>query len=116
MHYLLFHSSVKDYFLCLLLFLQIEEARKKVSEKSTSMHNQILDAHENFKLLEKEFKVLTKNIQGLHKDRDMVEKKRNEALKMRAQIELDLKDLEERISGDARAKVCFRRYSSVFTM
>lgn len=83
---------------------EIEEDRKKVSEKSTSMHNQILDAHENFKLLEKEFKVLTKNIQGLHKDKDMVEKKRNEALKMRAQIELDLKDLEERISGDARAK------------
>ncbi|XP_020250621.1 structural maintenance of chromosomes protein 3 isoform X1 [Asparagus officinalis] len=83
---------------------EIEEGRKKVSEKSTSMHNQILDAHENFKLLEKEFKVLTKSIQGLHKDKDQVEKKRNEALKMRAQIELDLKDLEERISGDARAK------------
>ena len=88
--------------------MQIEEARKKVSEKSTSMHNQILDAHENLKSLEKEFKVLTKNIQGLHKDKELVEKRRNEALKMRAQIELDLKDLEERIYGDVRAKVCFR--------
>ena len=72
------------------------------------MHNQILDAHENLKSLEKEFKVLTKNIQGLHKDKELVEKRRNEALKMRAQIELDLKDLEERIYGDVRAKVCFR--------
>lgn len=83
---------------------KIEEKRKHVSEKSTHMHNQILDAHETLKLLEKDLKTLTKNIQSLHKDKDAVEKKRNEALKMRMQIELDLKDLEERTSGDARAK------------
>lgn len=102
----------KDYFL-FYFHLQIEDARKKVSEKSTNMHNQILDAHENSKSLEKEFKALTKNIQSLQKDRELVEKKRNEALRVRAETELDLKDLEERISNDAGAKVCLWWYLSI---
>ncbi|XP_026666016.2 structural maintenance of chromosomes protein 3 isoform X2 [Phoenix dactylifera] len=83
---------------------EIEEARKKVSEKSTSMHNSVLDAHEKLKLLDKEFKVFTKEIQGLNKEKETIEKKRTEALKVHTQIELDLRDLEERISGDVRAK------------
>ncbi|XP_010925132.1 structural maintenance of chromosomes protein 3 [Elaeis guineensis] len=83
---------------------EIEEARKKVSEKSTSMHNTVLDAHEKLKSLDKEFKVFTKEIQGLNKEKEMIEKKRTEALKVHTQIELDLRDLEERISGDVRAK------------
>ncbi|KAJ0985643.1 hypothetical protein J5N97_003999 [Dioscorea zingiberensis] len=83
---------------------EVEESRRKVAEKSTSMHNSVLDAHEKFKLLEKEFKVLSKDIQALNKEKEMMERKRTEALKMHAQVELDLKDLELRISGDARAK------------
>lgn len=71
------------------------------------MHNSVLDAHEKLKSLDKEFKVFTKEIQGLNKEKETIEKKRTEALKVQTQIELDLRDVEERISGDVRAKVCF---------
>ncbi|CAL9036907.1 unnamed protein product [Musa banksii] len=83
---------------------EIEESRKKVSEKSTRMHNSVLEAHENLKLLEKESKVLMKELQSLNKEKEDTEKKRTEALKMHTQIELDLRDLEERIAGEMRSK------------
>ncbi|XP_043703030.1 structural maintenance of chromosomes protein 3 [Telopea speciosissima] len=83
---------------------EIDEARSKVSEKSTKMYNSVLDAHENSKDLEKKFKDLTKDIQGLNKEKEAREKRRTETIKKHAQVELDVKDLEERISGNIRAK------------
>ncbi|KAH7652123.1 Structural maintenance of chromosomes protein [Dioscorea alata] len=83
---------------------EVEEFRKKISENSTSMHNKALDVHEKFKLVEKELKVLTKDIQALNKEKEVIEKKRTEALKTHAQVELDVKDLELRISADARTE------------
>ncbi|XP_077226004.1 structural maintenance of chromosomes (SMC) family protein [Tasmannia lanceolata] len=84
--------------------VEVEEARTKVSEKSTSMYDSVLKAHDEFKLLEKEFKVLTKDIQGLNKEKEEIEKRRTKAIKSHAQIELDVKDLDEKISGDIRNK------------
>lgn len=69
------------------------------------MYDSLLEAHDKFKELEKEFKVLTKDIQGLNKERDAIENRRTEAIKVHAQIELDVKDLEEKISAHSRAKV-----------
>ncbi|KAK8928708.1 Structural maintenance of chromosomes protein 3 [Platanthera zijinensis] len=83
---------------------EIEDARNTVSEKSTSMHNKILKNHDRLKELEKDYKTFTKAIQGLNKDKEVIEKRRTEALKIRTQYELDLKDIEERYSGDIRAK------------
>ncbi|XP_020593015.1 structural maintenance of chromosomes protein 3 [Phalaenopsis equestris] len=83
---------------------EIEEARNTVSEKSTTMHNKILKNHDRLKELEKDFKTFSKTIQGLNKEKEVIDKRRTEALKIRTQLELDLKDIEERISGDIRAK------------
>ncbi|KAK1265174.1 Structural maintenance of chromosomes protein 3 [Acorus gramineus] len=83
---------------------EVEEARNKVTENSSNMYKNVLEAHEKLKLLEKEFKVLTREIQVLNKEKDVMEKRRTEALEQHAQIELDVRDLEEKISGDARAK------------
>ncbi|KAG6486834.1 hypothetical protein ZIOFF_055414 [Zingiber officinale] len=82
----------------------IEESRNKVSEKSSNMHNRVLEAHENLKLLEKQSKILTKELQSLNKEKEEIEKKRTEALKMHTQIELDLRDVEERLASDIRSK------------
>lgn len=101
LEYTIFDKELKD---CSAKLEEIEDSRKKVSDKSTTMHNKVLKAHERSKEYEKEYKVLMKEIQGLNKEKDLVEDKRTEALKTHAQIELDLKDIEERISGDARAK------------
>ncbi|XP_074570435.1 structural maintenance of chromosomes protein 3 [Curcuma longa] len=83
---------------------EIEESRNKVSEKSTNMHNRVLEAHENLKLLEKQSKILTKELQSFNKEKEEIEKKRTEALKMHTQIELDLRDVEERLASDIRSK------------
>ncbi|XP_042497840.1 structural maintenance of chromosomes protein 3 [Macadamia integrifolia] len=83
---------------------EIDEARSKVSEKSTKMYNSVLDAHEKSKDLEKKFKDLMKDIQGLNKEKEAIEKRRTEAIKKHAQVEFDVKDLEEKISGNFRAK------------
>lgn len=83
---------------------EIEDARNTVSEKSTSMHNKILKNHDRLKELEKDYKTFIKAVQGLNKDKEVIEKRRTEALKIRTQYELDLKDIEERYSGDIRAK------------
>uniref|UniRef100_A0A7N0UY74 Structural maintenance of chromosomes protein n=1 Tax=Kalanchoe fedtschenkoi TaxID=63787 RepID=A0A7N0UY74_KALFE len=83
---------------------EVEEARTKVSEKSAQMYNSVLDAHEKSKDLEKTFKELTKELQVLNKEREAVEKRRTEAMKKSSQLELDNKDLEERISLNKRAK------------
>ncbi|XP_052205645.1 structural maintenance of chromosomes protein 3 isoform X2 [Diospyros lotus] len=84
--------------------MEVEEARNKVSETSTKMYNSVLDSHEKSKELDKTFKDLTKEVQSLNKEKDAIEQQRTEAIKKHAQLELDVKDLQEKISGNVRAK------------
>lgn len=83
---------------------EIEEARTKVSEKSTSMYNSVLEAHERFKTLEKDLKNLSKESQVMVKEKDAAEKRKTEAMKRHAKVELDVRDLEEKINGEGRMK------------
>ncbi|MCL7032681.1 hypothetical protein MKW94_027469, partial [Papaver nudicaule] len=83
----------------------VEENRSKVSETSAKMYNDVLDAHENAKKLEKEAKDLHKHIRGLSKEKEVIEKQRTEAVRKHAQVDLDVRDLEERIFGSKREKV-----------
>ncbi|KAB1226909.1 Structural maintenance of chromosomes protein 3 [Morella rubra] len=82
----------------------VEEARNKVSETSTKMYNSVLDAHEKSKDLEETLKDLTKEVQGLTKEKEAVEKRRTEAIKKHTELELDVKDLQEKMAGNNRAK------------
>lgn len=84
--------------------MEIDDARNKVSEASTKMYNNVLDAHERSKELDKAFKDFTKEIQSLNKEKESVEKQRTEAIKMHAQLELDDKDLQEKIFTNIKAK------------
>ncbi|KAF5185200.1 Structural maintenance of chromosomes protein [Thalictrum thalictroides] len=83
---------------------EVEKNRDKVSEKSSKMYNDVLDAHEKAKGLEKDSKDLNKNIQLLNKEKEVIEKRRAEAIKKRAQGELDVRDLEEKIAANIRKK------------
>ncbi|KAI7992667.1 Structural maintenance of chromosomes protein 3 [Camellia lanceoleosa] len=83
---------------------EVEESRNTVSEKSTKMYNSVLDAHEKSKELDKTFKDLTKEVQSLSKEKEVIENQRTEAIKKHAQVELDDRDLQEKISGNIRAK------------
>ncbi|XP_059430650.1 structural maintenance of chromosomes protein 3 [Corylus avellana] len=83
---------------------EVEEARNKVSETSAKMYNSVLDAHEKSKDLEETLKDLTKEVQGLIKEKEAVEKRRTEAIKKHTELELDVKDLQEKMYGSNRAK------------
>lgn len=83
---------------------ELEESRNQVSEKSTKMYNSVLDAHEKSKELDKTFKDLTKEVQSLSKEKEVIENQRTQAIKKHAQVELDERDLQEKISGNIRAK------------
>lgn len=72
----------------------------------SSADNEVVDVREKIKSLEKEIKGSAKGMHDLREKKEGIEKKRTEALKVHAQVELDLRDVEERISGEVRAKVC----------
>ncbi|KAK4607282.1 hypothetical protein RGQ29_001196 [Quercus rubra] len=83
---------------------EVEEARNKYSETSTKMYNSVLDAHEKAKDLEETLKDLTKEVQGLVKEKEALENRRTEAITKHTELELDVKDLQEKIYGNNRAK------------
>lgn len=85
--------------------MQVEEARNKYSETSTKMYNSVLDAHAKAKDLEETLKDLTKEVQGLVKEKEALENRRTEAITKHTELELDVKDLQEKIYGNNRAKV-----------
>lgn len=83
----------------------MEENRSRVSEKSASMHNEVSKAHEDLKKCEKEIKFLMKDSQTLSKEKETIEMQRTEAIKIHAQLELDVKDIEEKIASETRLQV-----------
>lgn len=78
------------------------------------MYNTVLEAHEMSKDLDKLYKDLTKEVQILSKEKEAVDKQRTEAIKKRAKLELDEKDLQEKISANLKSKVIFRCISLLF--
>lgn len=87
---------------------QIEEARNIVSETSAKMFNSVSNAHERSKVLDKSLKDLTKEAQILSREKEAIEKQRTEAIKKRAKLELDDRDLQEKIHGNIKAKVLLK--------
>lgn len=79
------------------------------------MHNTVVEAHEKSKNLEKELKTLNKESQSLLKEKEAAERQKTEALKLYAQKELDVKDVEERMKAEARTKVNFNHFGIVIT-
>ncbi|KAE9614924.1 putative structural maintenance of chromosomes protein [Lupinus albus] len=83
---------------------EIEDARAKISETSAKMYNDVLDAHEKSKDLENTLKDVTKELNNFNKEKEVIEKRRTEALKKQTELELDVKDLKDKISGNKKAK------------
>ncbi|OMO91069.1 RecF/RecN/SMC [Corchorus capsularis] len=83
---------------------EVEEQRTKISEESAGMYNAVLDSHERFKEIEKMSKDLTKELQSLNKDKEALEMQQAKALKKQTALELDVKDLEEKMSGNMQAR------------
>lgn len=69
------------------------------------MYNSLLDAQEKSKDSDKRFKDLMKEVQTLNKEKEAIEKRLTEAIKNQTAFELDVKDIQERISGNSQARV-----------
>ncbi|CAN6356403.1 unnamed protein product [Urochloa humidicola] len=82
----------------------MDDNRRKISESMSLADNEVVDVREMIKGYDKEIKVSTKGINDTKVQKEGVEKKRTEALKVVAQIELDLRDIKDRIVNEKRAK------------
>nr|GME04146.1 structural maintenance of chromosomes protein 3 [Ipomoea batatas] len=83
---------------------KVDEDRNKISETSTKAYEQVLAAHDRSKEFEKLSKDLTKEIQILSREKEAIEKQRTEAIKKHTKLELDEKDLREKINANSKAK------------
>lgn len=82
----------------------MDDNRRKISESMSLADNEVVDVREMVKNFDKEIKLSTKGINDTKAQKEGVEKRRTEALKVVAQIELDLRDIKDRIVNEKRAK------------
>ncbi|CAL0307511.1 unnamed protein product [Lupinus luteus] len=101
LEYAIYNKEVQD---AQQKLTEIEDARAKISETSAKMYNDVLDAHEKSKDLENTLKDVTKELNNFNKEKEVIEKRRTEALKKHTELELDVKDLKDKISGNKKAK------------
>ncbi|KAL9314311.1 hypothetical protein ACSQ67_019763 [Phaseolus vulgaris] len=101
LEYAIFSKEVQD---AQQKLTEIEDVRAKVSETSAKKYNDVLDAHEKSKDLENTLKDVSKELQNFNKEKESIEKRRTIALKKHTELELDAKDLQEKTSGNIRAK------------
>lgn len=67
-------------------------------EKSAQTYSSIVKTHEKSEDLKKNFQELRNKLLALNVEQEVVEKRRREAMKKCAQLELDEKHIQERIS------------------
>ncbi|KAE8799811.1 structural maintenance of chromosomes protein 3 [Hordeum vulgare] len=84
--------------------VSMDDDRRKISEMLSSADDEVADVREKVKSFDKEIEVCTEGIDGIKSQKEDAEKKRTKALKLVTQIELDLRDIEDKISSEKRAK------------
>ncbi|KAF7011032.1 hypothetical protein CFC21_025387 [Triticum aestivum] len=84
--------------------VSIDDGRRKFSERLSIADNELVDVREKVRRFDKEIRVCTEGLNETNSQKEDTEEKRIEALRVVTQIELDLKDIEDRISNEKRAK------------
>lgn len=85
----------------------MDEERNVIYEELVRKYNAYVEEEEEVKKLDNSFKDLTREVQGLTREKQTIEKQRTVAVKKHTEVELDVKDLEEKIIGSSKAKVLF---------
>ncbi|EOA26480.1 hypothetical protein CARUB_v10022528mg [Capsella rubella] len=83
---------------------QVEIKRTKASEESTKTYDSLEKAQDDSKSLDESLKGLTKELQTLYKEKETVEAQQTEAIKKKTKLELDVKDFQDRITGNIQTK------------
>lgn len=68
--------------------------------------NKLAETHQKAKELERESKALSNNMNEFEKIKKEKNEDKTKAFKEHAQIEMDLRELEEKIQAEFRSKVC----------
>ncbi|XP_076907495.1 structural maintenance of chromosomes protein 3-like [Bidens hawaiensis] len=84
--------------------VEVDEERNAISEELIRKYNSSVEDEEEVKKLDKLYKDLTREVQGLSREKEAIEKQRTKAIKKHTEVELDVTDLEERITASSRAK------------
>lgn len=84
--------------------VEVDEERNAISEELVRKYNASVEEEEEVKKLDKSFKDLTREVQGLTREKQTIEKQRTVAVKKLTEVELDVKDLEEKIIGSSKSK------------
>ncbi|XP_040255668.1 structural maintenance of chromosomes protein 3-like [Aegilops tauschii subsp. strangulata] len=84
--------------------VSMDDDRIFFSEMLSNADDEVADVREKVKSFDKEIEVCTEGIDEIKSQKEDAEKKRTKALKLVTQIELDLRDIEDRISNEKRAK------------
>lgn len=83
---------------------EVDDERNAISEELVRKYNASVEEEEEVKKLDKLYKDLTREVQGLTREKQTIEKQRTVAVKKLTEVELDVKDLEEKIVGSSRSK------------
>lgn len=86
-----------------------------MSETSTRMYNSVLDAQDKLKDLDETMKEVNIELRELNKKKEAAEGRKREAIKKHTELELDVRDIEEKMSGNIRAKVYIVHLQKLFS-
>lgn len=85
--------------------MQVNKERHVISEELVRYSKSSVEEEEELEKLDKSFKDLTREVQGLTRDKQTIEKQQTVAVKKHTEVDLDVKELEEKIVGSTKAKV-----------
>ena len=78
----------------------MDDDQRKISESISLADNEMVGVYEMIKSFDNNIKVSSEGINDTKAQKEGVEKRRTEALKVVAQIELDLRDINDRIINE----------------
>ncbi|KAL7611996.1 hypothetical protein Lser_V15G05589 [Lactuca serriola] len=83
---------------------EVNKERHVISEELVRYSKSSVEEEEELEKLDKSFKDLTREVQGLTRDKQTIEKQQTVAVKKHTEVDLDVKELEEKIVGSTKAK------------
>jgi len=83
---------------------QIDNSRHQETAKSTNLHEKANRYRDAWKAAEKELKSLTTELQRVAREKEQVEQEKTESIRTRTNLELDVKDLEDKVKTGSEEK------------
>jgi structural maintenance of chromosome 3 (chondroitin sulfate proteoglycan 6) len=90
---------------CIASLEEIEAERERKADSASAIHAQALQAHDSHRNVEKQIKAKENEILRALKEKELREEEKQDLIKDRAKLELDVKDGEAKIQRESATKV-----------